>query len=80
MQVDPDRIRCVDPLVTPQYPFDGPFYQERSAGPRLDQVKIPAYFGSGWYMHELHLKGAFDGYNGTGSIPKRMLVVPVIPR
>jgi len=27
-------------------------------------------------MHELHLKGAFDGFNGTGDISKRMLVGP----
>src|SRR5688500_10311115 len=27
-------------------------------------------------MNELHLKGAFDGYNGTGDISKRMLVGP----
>ena len=63
-------------LYSHRYPFDGSFYHERSAGPRLDKVKIPAYFGSGWYMNELHLKGAFDGYNGTGAIPKRMLVGP----
>jgi hypothetical protein len=63
-------------MYSHRYPFDGPFYQERSAGPRLDRVKVPAYFGSGWYMNELHLKGAFDGYNGTGAIPKRMLVGP----
>ncbi|MGH8650279.1 MAG: CocE/NonD family hydrolase, partial [Burkholderiales bacterium] len=63
-------------MYSHKYPFDGPFYRERSAWPRLDKVKIPAYFGSGWYMNELHLKGAFDGYNGTGAIPKRMLVGP----
>jgi uncharacterized protein len=63
-------------MYSHKYPFDGPFYEERSAGPRLDKVKIPAYFGCGWYMNELHLKGAFDGYNGTGAIPKRMLVGP----
>jgi uncharacterized protein len=63
-------------MYSHRYPFDGPFYQERSAGPRLGQVKIPSYFGCGWYMNELHLKGAFDGYNGTGSIPKRMMVGP----
>jgi predicted acyl esterase len=27
-------------------------------------------------MNELHLKGVFDGYNGTGDIPKRMMVGP----
>jgi hypothetical protein len=53
-----------------------PATTERSAWPRLDKIKIPSYFGSGWYMHELHLKGAFDGYNGTGAIPKRMMVGP----
>ncbi|HET9403484.1 MAG TPA: CocE/NonD family hydrolase, partial [Burkholderiales bacterium] len=63
-------------MYSHQYPFDGPFYRERSAGQRLDKVKIPSYFGCGWYMNELHLKGAFDGYNGTGAIPKRMMVGP----
>src|SRR5687768_8307869 len=63
-------------MYSHKYPLDGPFYQERSAGPRLDKVKIPSYFGCGWYMNELHLKGAFDGYNGTGAIPKRMMVGP----
>ncbi|MCC7483672.1 MAG: CocE/NonD family hydrolase [Burkholderiales bacterium] len=59
-----------------KYPYDGPFYQERSAWPRLDRVQIPAYFGCGWYMNELHLKGAFDGWLGTGAIPKRMMIGP----
>jgi predicted acyl esterase len=63
-------------LYSQKYPFDGPFYQERSSYPRLGNVKIPAYFGCGWYMNELHLKGAFDGYLGTPGIPKRMLVGP----
>jgi len=63
-------------MYSHKYPLDGPFYQERSAAPRIDKIKIPSYFGSGWYMNELHLKGAFDGYNGTGAIPKRMLVGP----
>ncbi|HET9662757.1 MAG TPA: hypothetical protein VFP00_00905, partial [Burkholderiales bacterium] len=31
MKVDPDRIRCIDPLVSPQYPFnDAPRTPERS--------------------------------------------------
>jgi putative CocE/NonD family hydrolase len=68
--------RKLEILYSQKYPFDGPFYQERSAGPRLRDVKIPAYFGCGWYMNELHLKGAFDGYLGTGDIPKRLLVGP----
>jgi len=63
-------------LYGQKLPFDGPFYWERSAGPRLDRIQIPAYFGSGWYMNELHLRGAFEGYLGTGDIPKRMLIGP----
>jgi len=63
-------------MYSQKYPLDGKFYQERSAWPRLDKITVPSYFGSGWYMNELHLKGAFDGYNGTGSIPKRMMVGP----
>jgi predicted acyl esterase len=63
-------------MYSHKHPLDGPFYQERSAWPQLDKIDIPAYFGCGWYMNELHLKGAFDGYNGTGAIPKRMMVGP----
>ena len=63
-------------MYTHRYPFDGAFYQERSAWPRLDRIRIPSYFGCGWYMNELHLKGAFDGYLGTGEIPKRMMIGP----
>ena len=63
-------------MYSQKYPLDGPFYQERSAWPRLAKINVPSYFGSGWYMNELHLKGTFDGYLGTGSIPKRMLVGP----
>jgi uncharacterized protein len=63
-------------MYSHKYPFDGPFYQERSAWPRLEKIRIPSYFGSGWYMNELHLKGVFDGYNGTGDIPKRAMIGP----
>lgn len=63
-------------MYSQKYPLDGEFYQERSAWPRLDKIEIPSYFGSGWYMNELHLKGVFDGYNGTSNIQKRMLVGP----
>jgi predicted acyl esterase len=74
-QVDALREK-LEILYSQKYPFDGPFYQERSAGYRLDKIQIPAYFGVGWYMNELHLKGAFDGYLGTGRIPKRLLIGP----
>ena len=68
--------RQLEIMYSQKYPFDGTFYHERSAWPRLEKIRIPAYFGSGWYMNELHLKGVFDGYNGTPEIPKRMLVGP----
>jgi len=68
--------RQLEIMYSQKYQFDGAFYHERSAWPRLEKVRIPAYFGSGWYMNELHLKGVFDGYNGTPEIPKRMLVGP----
>jgi uncharacterized protein len=72
-----DRLKDkLEIMYSHKYPLDGPFYQERSAWPRLDKIEIPSYFGCGWYMNELHLKGAFDGYNGTGKIPKRMMVGP----
>jgi predicted acyl esterase len=63
-------------MYSHKYPCDGPFYRERSAGPRLDRINVPAYFGSGWYMNELHLKGVFDGYGGTPDIPKRAMIGP----
>ena len=72
-----DRLKeKLEIMYSHKYPFDCTWYQERSAGQRLDRVQVPAYFGSGWYMNELHLKGAFEGYNGTGDIPKRMMVGP----
>jgi predicted acyl esterase len=72
-----DRLKeKLEIMYSHKYPLDGPFYQERSAAPRLAKITIPSYFGCGWYMNELHLKGAFDGYNGTGAIPKRMMIGP----
>lgn len=58
------------------YPLDCAFYQERSTWPRLDRIKIPAYFGCHWAFFNLHLRGAFSGWMGTGDIPKRMFIGP----
>ncbi len=64
-----------------EYPLDCEYYQERSAGPRLHKVKIPAYFGCDWQFYNLHLPGVFGGWEGVGDIPKRMLVGPApVPR
>jgi uncharacterized protein len=68
--------RMLEIMYSHELPFDGEFYQERSTWPRLSKVKIPAYFGSGWNMTELHLRGVFEGYNNTGDIPKRALIGP----
>ncbi len=69
-------LQKLEILYSQKYPFDGPFYHERSGSPKLRDIKIPTYFGSGWYMNELHLKGGFEGYLGSGEIPKRMVVGP----
>jgi len=48
-----------------KYPLDGPFWQERSAHPRLNEVRIPTYFGSEWHLQDVHLRGAFEGWEKT---------------
>ncbi|MFQ5860657.1 MAG: CocE/NonD family hydrolase, partial [Dehalococcoidia bacterium] len=74
---DPEgMLRHWRTLLTREYPFDGPYYQERSAGPRLHRIQVPTYFSTGWYFYHLHLRGAFDGWEGTGDIPKRMFLGP----
>ena len=59
-----------------KYPLDGPYYRERSAWPNLGKIQIPAYFGCHWTFYNLHLRGAFDAWQGTGNITKRMLIGP----
>lgn len=74
-----DEAALVDKARTIQsqrYPLDCAFYQERSTWPRLGEIDIPVYFGCRWTFYNLHLRGAFSGWSGTGDIPKRMLVGP----
>ena len=59
------------------YPFDVPYYQERLSWPRLNRIQIPVYFVCDWSFYSLHLRGAFEGWEGVGDIPKRMLIGPV---
>jgi hypothetical protein len=33
MKIDANRIRCIDPLVSPQYPFNEP--------PKLSRLVVP---------------------------------------
>ncbi|MBI3024395.1 MAG: CocE/NonD family hydrolase [Candidatus Tectomicrobia bacterium] len=56
--------------------FDGEFFQVRSPEQALRNIKIPTYFGCDWSFWWLHLPGAFNGWEGTGKIPKRMLIGP----
>lgn len=59
-----------------RYPFDGIFYQERSAGPRLGEITTPSYFGCDWDFYPLHLSGAFDSWAHVTQPVKRMLIGP----
>lgn len=59
-----------------KYPLDHEYYQERSAWPRLDQINIPTYFGCDWQFYNLHLRGAFSGWEVVQDVPKRMLIGP----
>jgi hypothetical protein len=60
-----NRAAMLDKITTViglKYPFDCQFYQERSAWPHLDRIKIPVYFGCHWGFWGLHLRGAFSGW------------------
>ena len=58
-------------------PFDCDYYRERSVWPRLGQIQTPSYFGCDWRFVDLHLRGAFEAFTGTGDIPKRALLGPL---
>ncbi len=51
-------------ILSMKYPLDGPYYRERSAWPRLPQIKIPAYFGCHWQFYQ-HLRGPFNCWMDT---------------
>jgi uncharacterized protein len=55
-------------------PVDGPFYWERSAYKSYERIKIPFYTGSGWWAYgHMHLRGAFQHYDGIDA-PKKLYV------
>ncbi|HVB76649.1 MAG TPA: CocE/NonD family hydrolase [Candidatus Nitrosotalea sp.] len=68
--------RHFDRVLSLREPMDGPYWQERSAWPRLDQIQIPSYFGCDWEFYTLHLRGTYDAWERTGPITKRMLLGP----
>lgn len=59
-----------------KYPLYEQYWEERSSTPRLHEIDIPTYFGCHWSLQELHLRGAFEGWELTGDIPKRMIIGP----
>lgn len=73
LQAIEDRIVSV---ASGDNAFDSPSWHERSTWPRLGEIEIPVYFGCHWSFFNLHLRGAFEGWYGTGNIPKRMLIGP----
>ena len=55
-------------------PLDGPFYWERSAYRHYDRIEIPFYTGSGWWAYgHMHLRGAFQHYNGIDA-PRKLYI------
>jgi putative CocE/NonD family hydrolase len=61
--IDPKRVPNFFDVLA--HPFDGPFYWERSAYTRYDDIEIPAYCGSGWWAFaHMHLRGAFHNFHG----------------
>lgn len=55
------------------HPYDGPFYQVRSAYTKFDRIKVPCYFLSRWNGWAVHLPGAFDGYMNVNT-PKKLMI------
>ncbi len=58
--------------------LDGPFYWERSAYTRYDQIEIPYYCRSAWWAYaHMHLRGSFDHFEGIGAPGKVEIDVPI---
>jgi uncharacterized protein len=72
LQMYPEMFStAIDPKRCPNFfdilaqPFDGPYYWERSAYTKYDDIRVPAYCGSGWWAFaHMHLRGAFQNYAG----------------
>lgn len=76
LQNEADLLGIMRRIQAQELPLDGPFYQERSAGSMLDRIDVPAYFACRWTFFDMHLNGVFEGWLGTGDIPKRFAVGP----
>jgi uncharacterized protein len=61
------------------HPYDGPFYQQRSAISVLPDIEVPSYVGAVWTDTYLHLGGAFTAWRDIQA-PKRLLIGPRQPK
>lgn len=52
------------------------YYLDRSSAHRLKDITIPVYMGSDWNNFGLHLRGAYNAYEGVTSQHKRLLIGP----
>ncbi|MDP2643383.1 MAG: CocE/NonD family hydrolase [Desulfobacterales bacterium] len=71
LRVPERNVPLFDALL---HPNDGPYYWERSAYTKFDDIKVPAYILSRWNGWGIHLPGAFSAYLGIRS-PKKLMVV-----
>jgi putative CocE/NonD family hydrolase len=60
-------------------PYDGPFYQEKSAWPVLDRIQVPICIGTNWANPGIHMRGAFQAWHGVHA-PKKLFIGPPDPR
>jgi hypothetical protein len=60
--------------------LDGPYYWERSAYTKYDQIKVPVFLGSEMHAYPvvMHLPGAFSAYAGINA-PKKLVIRPSVP-
>jgi predicted acyl esterase len=58
------------------HPFDGPYYQERSASARFGQIDIPCHLLSRWSAQYIHLPGAFSAYANINAPKRLMITIP----
>lgn len=60
-------------------PYDGPFYQEKSAWPVLQRIQVPVCIGTNWANPGIHMRGAFQAWHGIHA-PKKLFIGPPDPR
>lgn len=58
------------------HPLVDAYWDERTSESRLERIDVPTYFGCDWTFQDLHLRGAFEGWERTGDIPKRLMIGP----